>query len=163
MIVRPTTEQLLLDCCKELMQGVLPAVSDQTAVVRIFMIEQVLRNAAVRCAHEIAWMDEEIPLIDSYARAVLQEVPREELVALLGRLDDAEIGLDLDTVVERYTRAGDVLAAALEIAVTDEPWSYGGAASNSWTRGMPAKQLSWPAGVRPVGEPLAYSTSSRRT
>jgi len=121
MIVRPSTEQLLLDCCKELMQGVLPAVSDQTAVVRIFMIEQVLRNAAVRCAHEIAWMDEEIPLIDSYARAVLEEAPREELAALLGRLDNAEIGLDLDTVVERYTRAGDVLAAALEVAVTDGP------------------------------------------
>ena len=121
MIVRPSTEQLLLDCCKELMQGVLPAVSDQTAVVRIFMIEQVLRNAAVRSAHEIAWMDEEIPLIDSYARAVLQEAPREELAALLGRLDNAEIGLDLDTVVERYTRAGDVLAAALEVAVTDGP------------------------------------------
>jgi hypothetical protein len=52
---------------------------------------------------------------------VLQEAPREELVALLGRLDEAEIGLDLDTVVERYTRAGEVLAAALEIAVTDGP------------------------------------------
>jgi hypothetical protein len=120
MMVRPTTEQLLLDCCKELMQGVLPAVSDQTAVVRIFMIEQVLRNAAVRCAHEIAWMDEEIPVIDSYARAVLQVAPREELVALLRRLNEAETGLDLDVVVERYCRAGEVLAAALEIAVTDE-------------------------------------------
>jgi len=26
MIVRPSTEQLLLDCCKEVMQGVLPVV-----------------------------------------------------------------------------------------------------------------------------------------
>ena len=64
-------------------------------------VKKLLRNAAVRCAHEIAWMDEEIPLIDSYARAVLQEAPREELAELLGRLDDAEIGRDLDTVVER--------------------------------------------------------------
>ena len=119
MIVRPTTEQLLLDCCKELMQGVLPAVSDQTAVVRIFMIEQVLRNAAVRCAHEIAWMDEEIPVIDSYARAVLQVAPRDELVALLRRLNEAETGLDLDTLSTATAGPGTCWPAALEIAVTD--------------------------------------------
>ena len=120
MIVRPTTEQLLLDCCKELMQGVLPALTDQTAIVRIFMIEQVLRNAAVRCSHEIEWMTEEIPVVEAYGRTVMRAAPRDDLASLLHRLEEAVNGrLDLDSVVERYVRAGEVLSTALEIAVTD--------------------------------------------
>ena len=119
MIVRPTTEQLLLDCCKELMQGVLPAVTDQTAIVRIFMIEQVLRNAAVRCSHEIEWMTDEIPVVEEYGRAVLRAAPHDDLAAELRRLDEAPgERLDLNSVVERYVRAGEVLSTALEIAVT---------------------------------------------
>ncbi len=120
MMVRPTTEQLLLDCCRELMHGVLPAVTDQTAVVRIFMIEQVLRNAAVRCAHEIAWMTEEIPVVEAYARAVAGASPGTELEPQLQALADSDDGsLDLDAVVLRYCLAGEVLANAVEAAVVD--------------------------------------------
>ena len=64
MIGRPTTEQILLDCCRELMEDVLPTLTDETTIVRVAMIEQVLRNAAARCAHEIGWMLEELPVID---------------------------------------------------------------------------------------------------
>ena len=118
MMVRPTTEQLLLDCCKELIEGVLPAVTDQTVVVRVFMIEQVLRNAAVRSAHEIEWMTAEIPALNAFAQDVQADVPTAELAALLADLEEAPASLALDDVIERYRRAGEALAAALETSIT---------------------------------------------
>ena len=120
MMVRPTTEQLLLDCCKELIEGVLPAVTEQTAVVRIFMIEQVLRNAAVRSAHEIEWMTGEIPALVGFAQDVQAAVPPAELAARLASVDEASSDLALDDVVERYSRAGQALAAALETTISRE-------------------------------------------
>jgi hypothetical protein len=121
MMVRSTTEQLLLDCCREFMEGILPAVSDQTAIVRIFMVEQVLKNAAIRAAHEISWITEEIPQIEAYARAVLAVADRAQLRNQLDRLaQTADAGLDLDPLVERYARASEALSTALEIAVTEE-------------------------------------------
>ncbi len=51
MLSRPTTEQILLDCCRELMTNVLPSLTDATAQVSVIMVETVLRNTAVRAAH----------------------------------------------------------------------------------------------------------------
>ncbi len=56
MISRPTTDQLIADVCQDLVDAVLPALTDETLQVRVAMAETVLRNAAVRAAHEIAWM-----------------------------------------------------------------------------------------------------------
>jgi hypothetical protein len=82
------------------------------------MIEQVLRSAAIRSANEIAWMREEIPAIEAYGRAVHDAVANEDLTALLARVEQAdEIDLTLNAVAERYFRAGEVLASALEVAV----------------------------------------------
>ena len=120
MITRPTTAQLLLDCATELMQGVLPAVSDPNAVVRIYMIEQVIRNAAIRCAHEISWMCAEIPPVETFAHAVRQVAPNEDLTAALARLAlSNDESLELDAVVEHYQCAGEVLSAALETTIID--------------------------------------------
>lgn len=119
MMVRPTTEQLLLDCAKELMENVLPAVSEQTAMVRIVMLEQVLRNAAVRCANEIDWMTAEIPELVALARDVQESAPTPELGDLLGQVDSAPTGLALDDVVERYSRAGEAFATALEVSIAE--------------------------------------------
>ena len=66
MIAKPTTEQILNDCSRELMEVVLPAVTDQTVMVTIFMMDLVLRNCAVRAAHEIAWMTEEIAALEAF-------------------------------------------------------------------------------------------------
>ena len=119
MIGRPTTEQILLDCCRELTEDVLPTLTDETTIVRVAMIEQVLRNAAARCAHEIGWMLEELPVIDGYARAVLAAAPDDDLAAALRAAEDgAAGGLGLDVVTARYARAGDLFAAALETAVS---------------------------------------------
>jgi hypothetical protein len=119
MLTRPTTEQVLLDCCHELMTGVLPGCADETVQVRVIMIETVLRNMAVRSAHEIAWMREEIADIVIYAQDVAAALPDAPgITAGLAALGDApRESLHLDDVVESYCRAGDALSAALEAAV----------------------------------------------
>ena len=119
MLSRPTTEQILLDCCRELMHAVLPALTDETAQVSVIMVETVLRNMAVRAAHEVAWMRQETAEIESYAQAVVEQAPgAESLPAALKALADApRDSLHLDDVVETYCRAGNALSAALEIAV----------------------------------------------
>ena len=124
MLSRPTTEQILLDCCRELMTAVLPALTDETAQVSVIMVETVLRNAAVRAAHEVAWMREETAEIESYAQAVAEQAPgatapsADLLRAALKALADApRDSLHLDDVVETYCRAGNALSAALETAV----------------------------------------------
>ena len=123
MLSRPTTEQILLDCCRELMTVVLPALTDETAQVSVIMVETVLRNTAVRAAHEVAWMREETAEIESYAQAVAGQAPgAESLGAALKALADApRDSLHLDDVVETYCRAGNVLSAALETAVAGRP------------------------------------------
>jgi hypothetical protein len=119
MLSRPTTEQILLDCCHELMTNVLPSLTDATAQVSVIMVETVLRNTAVRAAHEVAWMREETADIEDYAHAVAEQVPaagsvRAALTALAGAPRDS---LHLDDVVETYCLAGNALSAALETAV----------------------------------------------
>ena len=90
MLSRPTTEQILLDCCRELMNVVLPALADETAQVSVIMIETALRNTAVRAAHEVAWMREETAEMESYARAVAEQaagaapVPARPVLARFG-------------------------------------------------------------------------------
>lgn len=119
MLSRPTTEQILLESARELMAGVLPALTDETAIVRVVMLDQVLRNMAVRAAHEIAWITEECAAIEDYARSVLAAVPSaSSLEAALARYAATPAdSLHLDAVAERYCRAGDAFSAALEAAI----------------------------------------------
>jgi hypothetical protein len=118
MIGRPTTDQVLLDCCRVLLDDVLPAVADDTTQVRLIMLEKVLRNAAIRAGHEIAWMREEGAAIEAYGRAVDAATGDGEVHAALGRLATAPgDSLHLADVTEAYCRAGDVLSVALEAAL----------------------------------------------
>jgi hypothetical protein len=103
MIAKPTTEQILNDCSRELMEVVLPAVTDETVVVTIYMMDLVLRNAAMRAGHEIAWMTEEIGELESFAG---DSAP-----------DGGDGSLHLDDVVERYRRASEAFSRAMEQAV----------------------------------------------
>ncbi len=119
MISRPTTEQLLIDCARELMEGVLPALTDPTAIVRLAMVEQVLRNAAVRSAKEISWMTGEIPSLRAYAAEVLAAEPDAALTAACASFDQQpDTGLELDAVVDRYVMASTLFADALELAIS---------------------------------------------
>ena len=119
MLSRPTTEQILLDCCRELMTNVLPSLTDATAQVSVIMVETVLRNTAVRAAHEVAWMRAETADIEAYAHTVAAQAPgTESLETALAALAAApRDSLHLDDVVETYCRAGNALSAALETAV----------------------------------------------
>jgi hypothetical protein len=81
------------------------------------MAETVLRNAAVRAAHEIAWMSAETVALSGYARAVEARVSSVELSAALAALDEApRDSLHLADVVEAYERASQAFAAALAAA-----------------------------------------------
>ena len=119
MIAGPTTEKILLDCARELMEGVLPAVDDDTAKVRVFMLENVLRNAAVRAAHEVAWMREETAELVAYARSVLSA--GSSAPALARALEETDQSpsdsLHLDDVVDTYRRASEALSCAVEAAM----------------------------------------------
>ena len=120
MLSRPTTEQILLDCCRELMTVMLPHLTDETAKVSLIMTETVLRNTAVRAAHEVAWMREETAEIEAYAHTVAAAVPgTASLEAALAALARApRDSLHLEDVVETYCQAGNALSAALETAVS---------------------------------------------
>jgi len=115
VLSRPTTEQILLDCCNELMTGVLPALTDETAIVRVVMVETVMRNMAVRAAHEIAWMREETAAMDDYVRAVADRLQAD--LPDPGAAHGPHDSLHLDDVADAYIRAGRAFSAALEAAV----------------------------------------------
>jgi hypothetical protein len=120
VISRPTTEQVLLDCSRVLEDDVLPGVADATMQVRLVMLGKVLRNAAVRAAHEVAWMREETAQIEAYARAVAATTGSDGLPAALDALASGpHDSLHLADVVEVYVRASDVLSLALEAALAD--------------------------------------------
>ena len=143
MITRPTTDVLIEDCCRELMEGILPGLTDETLKLRLVMTETVLRNAAVRAAHEIAWMREETAALMAYAVRVAARHGGEPLRTALADaeagpasslyLADAEAGpadslhpadtgagpadsLHLADVADVYERAGQAFAAALAAA-----------------------------------------------
>ena len=117
MITRPTTDALIEDCCRELVDGILPGLGDETLKLRLVMTETVLRNAAVRAAHEIAWMRDETAALLAYARRVVARYGSEPLRAALA---DAAAGpadsLHLADVADCYERAGHAFAAALAAA-----------------------------------------------
>jgi len=117
VITKPATDVLIEDCCRELMEGILPGLTDETLKLRLVMTETVLRNAAVRAAHEIAWMREETVVLLAYARRV---AARHGSAPLRAALADAAAGpadsLHLADVADCYERAGRAFAAALVAA-----------------------------------------------
>ncbi len=117
MITRPTTDALIGDCCRELTDAILPALTDETLRLRLVMTETVLRNAAVRAAHEIAWMLQETSALMAYAEQVAARHASEPLRAAMAA---AEAGppesLHLADVADRYERAGQAFEKALAAA-----------------------------------------------
>ena len=89
MITRPTTDTLIGDCCRELTDAILPGLTDETLRLRLVMTETVLRNAAVRAAHEIAWMREETSALEAYAAEVAARHGSEPLRAALAADPDS--------------------------------------------------------------------------
>ncbi|MGD0706378.1 MAG: hypothetical protein ABSA02_41675 [Trebonia sp.] len=117
MITRPTTDTLIGDCCRELTDAILPGLTDETLRLRLVMTETVLRNAAVRAAHEIAWMREETSALEAYAAEVAARHGSEPLRAALAAVQASpSVSLHLADVVDRYERAGQAFEQALAAA-----------------------------------------------
>ena len=124
MITRPTTDTLIGDCCRELTDAILPALTDETLRLRLVMTETVLRNAAVRAAHEIAWMLAETSALMAYAAEVAVRHASEPLRAAMAAVEASPPdSLHLADVADRYERAGQAfekaLAAAQEAGAAD--------------------------------------------
>ena len=120
MISRPTTDEILRECSRQLTDVVLPDVQSEHVRVAVQMLEHVLRNAATRSAHEIAWMGEETAAMEAYARDVVGALPDRaaDIEAALAALDAApRTSLELADVIETSSRAGEALSCALEAAM----------------------------------------------
>ena len=120
MMSRPTTEQILLDCRRELLDTIEPAVAAEPVKIAIQMMENVLRNCAARAAHEIAWMHEEIDAMIAYAQQVSGELDGSDAVTYaLAAFDSGRSdSLHLDDVCATYSLAGECHSAALEAAMS---------------------------------------------
>ncbi len=117
MITKPTTDVLIEDCCRELTEVILPGLTDETLKLRLVMAETVLRNAAVRAAHEIAWMRGETAALLAYAGRVAARHQSEALqAALAGAGAGPADSLHLADVADVYEQAGQAFAAALAAA-----------------------------------------------
>ena len=116
MLSQPTTDQILADCRNELLTTIDGAVTDPAVKIAIQMMENVLRNCAMRAAHEIAWMREETDAMIEFARSVAASGASTD--ALMHALAAHDAGrsdsLHLDDVVATYSLAGECLSVALE-------------------------------------------------
>ncbi len=123
MIARPTTQQLLDDCAREVRDSIMPIVDNPAVQVRLEMLEQLLSSCAVRAAHEMAWMAEECDHLERFAADVVGAFPDAEEVSLA--LDEYRraaasptgSSLHLDDRVRLYDLAGQAFGAALEVAM----------------------------------------------
>ncbi|MEO1060308.1 MAG: hypothetical protein AAFZ07_02735 [Actinomycetota bacterium] len=118
MITNPTTEQLLLDAARELRESILPAVDDPTVRVAVEMMEQLVRSCGIRAAHEIAWMHDQIPVLEAYCAEVAETLDDVDVGAALEAHRAADPPtLHLDDVVAAYNRISDVASLAMEAAL----------------------------------------------
>jgi hypothetical protein len=132
VIVRPSTEQILLDVRRELLDILGPEISSDAGKISVQMVENVLRNCATRAAHEIAWMRDETLAMESFARdTVAAHPPASTLASAVSALDAGpRASLHLDDVAAVYSLAGEAFSCALEVALAtgDDALSSRGAA-----------------------------------
>ena len=94
---------------------VLPTITDEPARVAVQMIQQLLRGAAVRAAHEIAWMHEEIAAIREAAAPFAGDDGRWPRPSPPSTLSTAP-ACTSRTSRPATTAAGEVLSRAVEAA-----------------------------------------------
>jgi hypothetical protein len=118
MISNPTTKQLLDAVCIELADKVAPAINDPTVSVQLAMAISVLQTTAVRCANELAWMQEERDAIEATAGELLAAIADADGLAnaLSAYVDGKTDSLYLDEAQADYARASEVLSCAIEAA-----------------------------------------------
>jgi hypothetical protein len=119
MIVRPSTEQIILDCRRELLEVIGPEVTSDAGKVSVQMLENVLRNVAMRAAHEIAWMNSEIATMEEYAKDVLAAIPDAAPIASAVHTlsEGPRESLHLSDVSDVYSLAGEAFSCAVEASL----------------------------------------------
>jgi hypothetical protein len=119
VISLPTTDQVILDCRRELLEVIGPEVQTDAAKVSVQMLENVLRNAATRAAHEIAWLRDETLSMEAFAKDTLVALPSAAGVAaaLSSLAAGPRHSLHLQDMVRTYSLAGEALSCALEAAL----------------------------------------------
>jgi hypothetical protein len=124
MITRPSTDQIILDCRRELLEVLGPEITSDAGKVSVQMIENVLRNVATRAAHEIAWMREETTALEQFARDTLAILPGSSsgpssLAAALAALEASpRDSLHLSDVSTVYSLAGEAFSCSIEAAMS---------------------------------------------
>lgn len=114
MLSVPTTDHAITGIIDDLDAVVLPALRDEPARLAVQMMQQILRGAAVRAAHEIAWMHEEIAEISAASNRLVDDpAVAEARRALDGQ---AATSLHLADMQARYALASDVLSCSIEAA-----------------------------------------------
>ena len=119
MISRPTTEQILSDCAREVRETFMPATAEAGLKVMLEMLEQILAQCALRSGHEMAWMAEEIVAIEPFVAAVVAQVapaPSAVSVALDALHAGRTTSLHLDDRCAEYHLASEALATAMDAA-----------------------------------------------
>jgi hypothetical protein len=127
MLARPTTDQVLDGIVASLTDDVLPAIDDEPARVAVQMMQQILRGAAVRAAHEIAWMHEEGEAMLAYARRVADgPLGTPAVTTALATVEaGAREGRHLDEACAAYDAAGRCLEEAIEAALAGAGGEHG--------------------------------------
>ncbi len=117
MITRPTTEQILADCAREVRETLMPAVGG-TLKVTLEMLEQVLAHCALRAGHEMAWMAEEIAAIEPYVAEVVAALGDPAAATALDTLRSGRTeSLHLEDRCTEYHLASEALSCAIEAAL----------------------------------------------
>ncbi len=121
MISRPTTQQLLDDCARELRESVMPMVADPATKVKLEMMEQIIASCALRAGQELAWMAEECDAMEAYAtevRVTFDDPDGAAVGALLTRYhNERRGGLVAEDRTHDYDLAGRAFSAALALAM----------------------------------------------
>jgi hypothetical protein len=118
MISNPTTKQLIDAICVELADKVGPVINDPTVRIQLDMAISVLQTPAMRCANEIAWMQEERDAIEATADQLVKALPDADglTAALTTYREGKTASLYLDEAQADYARASEVLSCAIEAA-----------------------------------------------
>lgn len=121
MLTRPTAQQLLDDCARELRETVLPHVTDGATRVKLEMMEQIISSCALRAGHELAWMAEECDAMEAYTAdvvATFADADGAAVGALLERYrTERRGGLVTEDRAHDYDLAGRAFSAALALAM----------------------------------------------
>ena len=115
MITLPSASQVALEIRRELLEQIGPELTSERARVSLEMIENCLRNLAVRAEHEIAWMREECDAIEALATAVAEALDAAAVRdALAAYRDGRTTSLHVADVQRDYDRAGEALSCTAE-------------------------------------------------